>query len=595
MAKVNTSPGSGMKNMAFGKPKNTRKTLVRMLPYIGKDRGLLIFTAVLIIVGIVCGLAGSYLLRPIINDYIIPGDIPGLIRILAILAGIYLTSVVALWIQNRLLNRIGQRTVTRMRIELFRKMERLPVKYFDTHPYGDIMSRYTNDIDRVGDAMTDSLSNLLSSTLTLIGVFVMMVYISPILTAAILITVVIMFFGAKYIVKRSRKYFTAQQATLGELNGYIEEMISGQKVVKVFNHESVVEAQFDELNANLYDKARKAQFYSGLMMPVMHNLNTINYVIITIVGGLLAIYRGFDVGGLAAFLQYSRQFGRPINELASLYNNIQAAIAGAERIFQVIDEEPEPADAPQAVSLRHVKGDLRLTGVRFGYTEEKEVLKGISMHITPGCKVALVGETGAGKTTIMNLLPRFYDINSGEITIDENNIMNIRRENLRQKMAIVLQDTHLFTGTVRENIRFGNLEATDEEVVQAAKLTSAHSFIKRLPHGYDTMLENDGANLSQGQRQLLNIARAAVADPSILLLDEATSNIDTRSELLIQTGLDQLMEGRTSLIIAHRLSTIRNAHLILVLENGRIIERGNHMELLALKGKYYSMYRQQFE
>lgn len=379
------------------------------------------------------------------------------------------------------------------------------------------------------------------------------------------------------------------------MNGYVEEMISGQKVVKVFGHEQKVETDFGILNQSLKEKSLKAQFYSGLMMPVMQNLNTLNYVIITIVGALLAIFRGFDVGGLAAFLQYSRQFGRPINELASLYNSIQAAIAGAERIFEIIDEAPEQKDAPDAITLKKTKGDVALKNVYFGYRPEKTILKGVSLHAAAGKKIALVGATGAGKTTILNLLPRFFDIQSGEITIDNHPIDRIRRDSLRRSMAIVLQDTHLFTGTVRENIRFGRLNATDEEVVAAARLTAAHSFIKRLPQGYDTLLENDGANLSQGQRQLLNIARAAVADPAILLLDEATSNIDTRSEILIQKGLDQLMQGRTSLIIAHRLSTIRNADTILVLEHGEIIEQGSHQELLALKGKYYSLNEEQFK
>lgn len=497
--------------------------------------------------------------------------------------------------QYRLLNKIGQRTVTRMRTDMFRKMERLPLKYLDTHQHGDLMSRYTNDIDQVSNALTDSLSDMLSSALMLAGIFCLMIYISPILTLATLITVPIMFLSAKGIVSRSRKYFKAQQDILGETNGYAEEMISGQKVIKVFGHENKVETDFDKLNQNLKDKFQKAQFYSGMMMPVMQNLNTLNYVIITIVGALLAILRGFDVGGLAAFLQYSRQFGRPINELASLYNSIQAAIAGAERIFHIIDEEPEQEDVVKAIVLTNIKGDVEMKDVYFGYKPEKLILKGVSLHARPGVKIALVGETGAGKTTILNMLPRFFDIKSGEITIDGYPIQRIKRESLRRSMAIVLQDTHLFTGTVCENIRFGRLDATDEEVVQAAKLTAAHSFIKRLPQGYNTLLENDGANLSQGQRQLLNIARAAVADPPILLLDEATSNIDTRSELLIQKGLDQLMEGRTSLIIAHRLSTVRNADRILVLDHGQIIEQGSHQELIAQKGKYYSLYQEQFE
>jgi len=577
-----------------GKAKEGKKTFLRLVSYLACDKKLLFVIGVLIIISIIANLLGSYMIRPIINDYIIPGNYSGLVKVLLILAGIYLAGVVATYIQYILLNKIGQRTVTRMRTDLFDKMERLPIKYFDTHQHGDLMSRYTNDIDQVSNALTDSLSDMLSSALMLIGIFILMIYISPILTLVTLITVPFMFLSAKTIVKRSRKYFKAQQETLGETNGFIEEMISGQKVVKVFGHEKKVEEDFEVLNQSLKDKSEKAQFYSGMMMPVMQNLNTLNYVLVTIVGGLLAIFRGFDVGGLAAFLQYSRQFGRPINELASLYNSIQAAIAGAERIFQVIDEDPEPKDAPEAIALSDVKGDLIMEDVFFGYKPEKLILKGVSLHATPGTKIALVGETGAGKTTILNMLPRFFDIKLGEITIDGISIQNIKRDNLRQSMAIVLQDTHLFTGTVCENIRFGRLDATDEEVMEAAKLTAAHSFIKRLPKGYQTQLENDGANLSQGQRQLLNIARAAVADPAILLLDEATSNIDTRSEILIQKGLDKLMNGRTSLIIAHRLSTVQNADKILVLDKGQIIEQGNHKELLEMKGKYYSLYQEQF-
>jgi len=576
------------------KPREGMKTLRRLFSYLACDRSLLIVIFVLIIVGIAADLTGSYLLRPIINDYIIPADLSGLMRMMILLGIVYLIGVSAVWARSLLLNRIAQRTVHRMRTQLFEKMEYLPVKYFDQNPHGDLMSRFTNDIDRVSDALTDTLSDMLTSVLTLTGIFVLMLYISPLLTLVALITVPVMILVARRIVLKSSRYFKAQQASLGDLNGYIEEMISGQKVIKIFGHEPQVEQGFDIKNRDLNDKSLKAQFYSGMMMPVIQNLNTLTYVLITIVGALLAIYRGFDIGGLATFLQYSRQFGRPINELASLYNTIQAALAGAERIFQVMDEEPEPGDLPGSIEMKDIKGEVALKHVWFGYEPGQTVLKDINLCIPAGKKIALVGTTGAGKSTILNMLPRFYDIESGDITIDGHSICEIKRDSLREMMAIVLQDTHLFTDTVRENIRFGRLDATDEEVEQAARLTSAHSFIKRLPHGYDTMLENDGENLSQGQRQLLNIARAAIANPAILLLDEATSNIDTRSEIRIQKGLDRLMEGRTSFVIAHRLSTIQNADQIVVLKYGQVIEKGTHEELLEHKGKYYSLYKEQF-
>lgn len=587
--------GGGHSAGAAGKPQEAKKTFLRLIAYLGHYKASLVVILILVVVSIASSLAGSYLLRPIINQYIMPGDIPGLMRMLVILAVIYLAGLAATTIQLRMLNKIGQRTAARLRMDLFRKMETLPVMFFDTHQHGDIMSRYTNDMDRVSEVLTDNLADMISAVLSLTGIFVLMLVISPLLTLATFLIVPLMLVFANMIARRSRKYFAAQQGTLGEVNGYIEEMISGQKVIKVFGHEKEVDEGFGKLNGDLYEKSRKAQLFSGMMMPVMQNLNTLNFVVVTIIGAILAIYRGFDVGGLAVFLQYSRQFGRPITDIASLYNNIQAAIAGAERIFRIIDSPSEAPDAPDAVHMSSAKGDICMKDVWFSYVPDKPVLKHLSLHVRPGVTIGLVGATGAGKTTILNMLPRFYDISSGEITIDGIPIEKIVRDDLRRLMAIVLQDTHLFTGTVAENIRFGNLNATHEDIVNAAKLTSAHSFIKRLPHGYDTMLENDGENLSQGQRQLLNIARAAVADPSILLLDEATSNIDTRSEMLIQKGLDKLMKGRTSFVIAHRLSTVRTLDRILVLEHGEIVEEGSHAELMERKGYYYRLYRNQFE
>lgn len=578
------------------KPKDLKKTFGRLFQYLTGQKKLLFCIAFLIFLSIGCSLLGSYMIRPIINDYIIPGNIQGLAKMILILGCIYVVGALGTYIQYRLLNKIGQQTVRNIRMDLFSKMEKLPIKYFDKNQHGNMMSRYTNDIDKISDALTDSLSDMLSSAITLIGVFCLMIYISPILTLATLITIPAMFFAARTIVKRSKKYFKEQQQILGETNGYIEEMISGQKVIKVFGHEQKVLHDFEILNQNLKQKSEKAQLYSGMMMPIMQNLNTFNFVIVTIVGAFLVVFKGFDVGGLAAFLQYSRQFGRPINELASLYNNIQAAIAGAERIFEVIDQDPEVADSKAAIDIdkHNIIGHIQMKNIYFGYEKDKIILNDVSIDIKPNTKIALVGATGAGKTTILNMLPRFYEIQSGEILIDGISTKTIKRNSLRKAIAIVLQDTHLFTGTVRENIRFGNLTATDEDVEIAAKQTAAHSFISRLPLGYDTILENDGANLSQGQRQLLNIARAAIADPAILLLDEATSNIDTRSELLIQKGLDELMKGRTSLIIAHRLSTVRTADKIIVLEDGQVIEEGSHQELIDKKGRYFTLYQEQF-
>jgi ATP-binding cassette, subfamily B, multidrug efflux pump len=538
---------------------------------------------------------GSYLLRPIINKYIIPHNIPGLIKMIFLLLSIYIFGAIAAIFQNRLMITVAQKTISIIRVDLFNRIQSLPLQFFDTNTHGEIMSRFTNDVDNISDSLNTSVTQFLTSAITLSGIFVMMIYISPMLTLVTLIIVPLMLWVAAQIIKRSKTFFTSQQIALGTVNGFVEEMITGQKVVKVFGYEENAVKEFETVNYDLRDKATQAQLYSGVMMPLIQNLNTINFALTAAVGGLLAVLRGLDIGGLAAFLQYSRQFGRPVNEISSQYNSLQSALAGAERIFQILDEVPEVADAPNAVVLKNVKGDIVFNDVMFGYDADKIILKHISLQAKAGQKIAFVGSTGAGKTTITNLLPRFYDIQSGQITIDGIDIKNIQRNSLRSSMAMVLQDTHLFTATVMENIRYGKLDATDKEVTDAAILSGADSFITRLPKGYQTILENDGGNLSQGQRQLLNIARATVAKPAILILDEATSSIDTRTEQIIQKGMDALMHGRTSLVIAHRLSTIHNADEIMVLENGEIIERGNHANLLKQKGRYYDLYTGQFD
>ena len=581
--------------IATEKPKNAERTIFRLWRYLSLQKMQLFVILLLLLINTAATLGGSYLLRPTINNYIIPHNVAGLIKMIIILVIVYVIgSLAAIW-QNRLMIKVAQKTVSIIREELFSKLQSLPIKFFDTNSHGDLMSRFTNDIDNVSDALNSSVMQLFTSTITVTGIFILMIYISPLLTIVTLVIVPLMLWVAGRIIKKSKIYFSTQQVALGAANGYVEEMITGQKVVKVFGYEEAAAKEFEKINYDLRDKATQAQLYSGVMMPVIQNLNTINFALTATVGGLLAILKGLDLGGLAAFLQYSRQFGRPVNEISSQYNNLQSALAGAERIFQVIDEIPELSDVTNAVTLNNVKGDIRFTNVSFGYDADKIVLKNISFEAKAGQKIAFVGSTGAGKTTIINLLPRFYDIQSGQITIDGIDIKNIRRNSLRDTLAIVLQDTHLFTATVMENIRYGRLEATDEEVIEACILSGADSFIKHLPKGYQTVLQNDGSNLSQGQRQLLNIARVTVARPAILILDEATSSIDTRTEQIIQKGIDHLMQGRTSLVIAHRLSTIRNADEIMVLENGEIIERGNHENLLKQKGKYYELFQGQFD
>ena len=566
-----------------GKPKNSKETVKRLLSYLEKDKMWMGAAFLCVIVSTLTNLAGSYMLRPIINTYIVPldgsrGDSAGLFRALIVMAGIYLLSVAANYTQSRIMLTIAQNALQRIREELFAKMQKLPLRFYDTNNNGDLMSRFTNDVDTIGNMLSSTLVQLFSGALSIIGTLVLMIYTNIYLTVITVVMIPLMMKAGGFVAGRSQKYFSAQQSALGALNGYIEETIQGQKVVKVFCHEDVAEEEFGYLNGDLRDKQIKAQFFGGIMGPVMGNLSQVNYALTAC------------IGGLTVFLNFSRQFSRPINEISMQISNVFSALAGAERVFAVMDTEPEPADDTEAVSVEPVSGEVVLDHVTFGYDADKVILNDISLYAKPGQKIAFVGSTGAGKTTITNLINRFYDIQSGTITVDGTDVRHIRRNELRRNIAMVLQDTHLFTGTVMENIRYGRLDADDEEVIQAAKTASAHSFIMRLPKGYDTMLEGDGANLSQGQRQLLNIARAAVSKAPILILDEATSSVDTRTEKHIEHGMDRLMKDRTTLVIAHRLSTVRNADAIMVLEHGRIIERGDHEELIRQKGRYYNLY-----
>lgn len=590
-----------------GKPKATKETIKRLLRYLEEDKSKLVFVFLCVILATVANLAGSYMLRPIINGLddsfrlyrtaeesaraaIAADAVSALIQRLLLMGSIYLAGVFFSYLQQRIMVTIAQKALQKLRGDLFAKLQRLPVRFFDTNSHGELMSRFTNDVDTVGEMLTNTVVQIFSAVITLIGSLVLMVYTSIWLTLVTLLMLPLMMKAGGTIAKRSSRYFAAQQATLGAVNGYIEEMVSGQKVVKVFCHEDACIEEFDILNEDLHETQIKAQFFGGLMGPVMGNMSQISYSLVVCVAGILSIARGFDIGGITIFANYSRQFSRPINELSMQMTTIFSALAGAERVFGIMDQEPEQEDAPEAVALGEIAGRVELSHVTFGYNPDKTILKDISLVAEPGQKIAFVGSTGAGKTTITNLLTRFYEIAEGSITIDGVALDKIKKDSLREHIAMVLQDTHLFTGTVRENIRYGRLDATDEEVIAAAKTASAHSFIMRLEHGYDTMLEGDGVNLSQGQRQLLNIARAAISKAPILVLDEATSSVDTRTEKHIEHGMDRLMKNRTTFVIAHRLSTVRNADCIMVLEQGEIIEQGSHAELLAKRGRYYSLY-----
>jgi ATP-binding cassette subfamily B multidrug efflux pump len=595
----------GQRGMGGGKPKNAMATIKKVLAYIGRDKIKIIFVLVCVLISSAASLAGSYVLRPVINNLISPNlttsqKVTNLIAGLAIMAGIYFVGVICSYIQQRVMVVVSQNALVKIRSDLFSRIQRLPLKYHDTHTHGDIMSRFTNDLDAVGDMLNSTMQQIFSGIITLIGTLVLMFITNWILAIVTVITVPMLFYAGGTIGKHSRKYFATQQQALGAVNGYIEESVAGQKVIKVFNHEDVAINEFEFLSDELRQKQMKAQFFGGIMGPVMGNLSQISYAISATVGAILCITKGFDIGGLTIFTNYSRHFARPISELSLQMNTIYAALAGAERVFEVMEEQPEKTDDDNAVEITSggsakdgavdITGKVVLDNVTFGYVPGRTVLKNISVTAMPGQKIAFVGSTGAGKTTITNLINRFYEIDEGEISIDGINIKDIKKDSLRRNIAMVLQDTHLFSGTVMENIRYGRLDATDEEVVAAAKVAFAHSFIERLPDGYNTMLDGDGANLSQGERQLLNIARAAISKAPILILDEATSSVDTRTEKYIERGMDSLMKNRTTFVIAHRLSTVRNADRIIVLEHGEIIEEGTHQQLLEKQGRYYQLY-----
>ncbi|MBP0956034.1 MAG: ABC transporter ATP-binding protein [Oscillospiraceae bacterium] len=623
------------------KPGNAGNAFKRILGYASEYKGLLALVVVFIIFSSLANIIGTSFLQVIIDDYLTPmiGNkdevlFGQFIATLAKMGLIYALGALSTFAYARIMLTVSTRTLFKLRTDLFTHMETLPIKYFDTHTHGDVMSRYTNDIDTIREMMSNSIASFISSAVTVVGVFVMMVYYSWQLTLIVLVMLALLLFITGKIGSKSGKYFKEQQAKIGAVNGYIEEMIDGQKVVKVFVHEEKSKEEFDKLNTALCEASTKANTFANIMGPVNNNLAHIQYAILAVAGSILAIlevnsFSGvITIGTVVAFLQFSRNFSMPIAQVAQQFNAVLSALAGAERIFSLIDEASEvddgyvtlvnaeikpdgtitesdkrtgvwawkhPHKADGTITYTKVEGRVEFDDVTFGYEENKTVLNGVSLYAKPGQKIAFVGSTGAGKTTITNLINRFYDVPDGKIRYDGININKIKKDDLRRSLSMVLQDTHLFTGTVMENIRYGKLDATDEEVIAAAKLANADTFIRHLPEGYNTMLTSDGANLSQGQRQLLAIARAAVADPPVLILDEATSSIDTRTEALIEKGMDSLMKGRTVFVIAHRLSTVRNSNAIMVLEHGNIIERGDHDKLIADKGKYYQLYTGMFE
>lgn len=611
------------KYVGYKRPKNAKKTMQHLLTYLGHYKWAFAVVAVLVFISAGAGICGTYLIKPVVNHFIVPGDMQGLLKAVIGMGVMYLCGALSNLGYNRLMVHTSQKVVSEIRMDLFKHMQKLPLHYFDTNTRGEIMSHFTNDVDTVQEAMNNSFAMIIQSFLTLFGTITMMMVLSVRLTLIVVAFLLLMFLFIKYNGRRSKEFYNRQQKELGRLNGFVQEMMAGQKVEKVFNHEAQNYEKFCTMNENLRKESTEALAYSGMLVPVIVSLSYFNYAISACVGGMFVIRGLMDLGSISAYLVYVRQSAMPMNQFTQQVNFLLSALSGAERIFDMMEEAKEVDEGQvtlcnvkenadhtltectertglyawkqPAGELVQLKGDVRFRDVEFGYVAGKTVLQHVSLFAKPGQKIAFVGSTGAGKTTIVNLINRFYDIQSGQITYDGIDIRDIRKDDLRRSLAMVIQDTHLFTGTIADNIRYGKLDATDDEVVEAARIAHADSFIRRLPLGYDTMLYGDGSNLSQGQQQLIAIARAAIAKPPVLILDEATSSIDTRTERLIEKGMDGIMEGRTVFVIAHRLSTVRNSNAIMVLEKGEIMERGDHEELLEQKGRYYQLYTGQFE
>lgn len=620
------------KYVGYKRPKDTKKAIKHLLVYLGHYKWMFMLVALLVLISAGANVAGTYLVKPVVNHFIVPGDMEGLLKAVIAMGVMYACGALCTFGYNRIMVKVSQKVIQDIRNDLFAHVQKLPLKYFDAHTHGELMSRFTNDVDTVQEAMNNSFAMIIQSFIMLFGTLIMMMVLSVRLSVIVIVFLVIMFFFIKFNSKHSKKYFNRQQEELGKINGFVQEMMAGQKVEKVFNHEQKNFEKFCEMNESFRKESTNALAFAGMMIPTIVSLSYLNYAISACVGGLFTLKGLMDLGSLSSYLIYVRQSAMPLNQFTQQVNFLLSALSGAERIFDMMDERPEidegsvtlcnavknadgsltecsqytgvfawkvPAELNtywnSDACLVELRGDVRFKNVVFGYVPGKTILNDVTLYAKPGQKIAFVGSTGAGKTTIINLINRFYDIQSGTITYDGIDIKDIKKDDLRKSLAMVIQDTHLFTGTIADNIRYGKLDATDEEVRNAALIANADSFIRRLPDGYNTMLYSDGSNLSQGQRQLLAIARAAIAKAPVLILDEATSSVDTRTEVLIEKGMDAIMEGRTVFVIAHRLSTVRNSKAIMVLEKGQIIERGSHYELLEQKGRYYQLYTGQFE